>query len=142
MATPMTDSEWRAFVSEGTRTGKLATTRADGRPHLAPVWFLLDGDDVVLNTGKETVKGRNLARDGRVSLCVDDERPPYSFAVLEGRAELSEDLAEVRHWATRIAARYMGEDRAEEYGARNGVPGELLVRIRVEKAVAVRDLAD
>ncbi|MFF4651438.1 PPOX class F420-dependent oxidoreductase [Streptomyces sp. NPDC001380] len=142
MATPMTDSEWRAFVSEGTRTGKLATTRADGRPHLAPVWFLLDGDDVVLNTGKETVKGRNLARDGRVSLCVDDERPPYSFAVLEGRAELSEDLAEVRRWATRIAARYMGEDRAEEYGARNGVPGELLVRIRVEKAVAVRDLAD
>ncbi len=137
----MTESEWRAFVSEGTRTGKLATVRADGRPHLAPIWFLLDGDDLVFNTGKDTVKGRNLARADQVSLCVDDERPPFSFAVLEGRARLGEDLAELRDWATRIAARYMGEERAEEYGARNGVPGELLVRVRIEKVTAVRDLA-
>ena len=142
MATPMTDSEWRAFVSAGTRTGKLATTRADGRPHVAPIWFVLDGDDLVLNTGRDTVKGRNLTRDGRVSLCVDDEEPPFSFAVLEGRARISEDLEEMRTWATRIAARYMGETRAKEYGARNAVPGELLVRVRVEKATAVRDLAD
>lgn len=142
MAKRMTDAQWRAFVSEGTRTGKLSTVRADGTPHVAPVWFLLDGDDVVFNTGKETVKGRNLARDGRAALCVDDERPPYSFAVLHGRAELSEDLEQVRAWATRIAARYMGEERAEEYGERNGVPGELLVRVRVDKVTAVADLAE
>jgi hypothetical protein len=72
---------------------------------------------------------------------VDDERPPYSFVVLHGRAQLSEDPAELRRWATRIGARYMGEDRAEEFGARNGVPGELLVRVRIDKVVAVRDLA-
>jgi PPOX class probable F420-dependent enzyme len=137
----MTETEWRAFISEGTRTGKLATVRADGRPHVAPIWFLLDGDDLVFNTGKETVKGRNLARADRASLCVDDERPPYSFAAIEGRARLSEDLAQLRTWATRIAARYMGEERAEEYGARNGVPGELLVRLRIERVTAVRDLA-
>ncbi|MFF4749651.1 PPOX class F420-dependent oxidoreductase [Streptomyces sp. NPDC002514] len=142
MAQKMTDEEWRAFVSEGTRTGKLSTVRADGSPHVAPIWFLLDGDDVVFNTGKETVKGRNLARDGRVALCVDDDRPPFHFVVLNGQARLSEDLDEVRHWATRIGARYMGEERAEEFGARNGVPGELLVRVAVDKVVAVRDLAD
>ena len=142
MATPMTETQWRAFLSEGTRTGKLATTRADGRPHLAPIWFLLDGDDIVFNTGKDTVKGRTLARDGRVSLCVDDDRPPFSFAVAEGRAVLSEDLEEVKHWATRIAARYMGEEKAEAYGERNGVPGELLVRVRIEKVVALADLAE
>lgn len=142
MAKKMTEDEWRAFVSAGTRTGKLATVRADGSPHVAPVWFVLDGDDVVFNTGAETVKGRNLAREGRVSLCVDDERPPYSMVVLRGRAELSEDLPEVRAWATRIAARYMGEDRAEEYGARNGVPGELLVRMRVEHAIGLDAIAD
>ncbi|MEV6804598.1 PPOX class F420-dependent oxidoreductase [Streptomyces sp. NPDC017248] len=141
MAEKMTDEEWRAFVSDGTRTGKLSTVRADGSPHVAPIWFLLDGDEVVFNTGKDTVKGRNLARDGRVALCVDDDRPPFHFVVLSGRARLSEDLAEVRRWATRIAARYMGEERAEEYGARNGVPGELLVRVSVENVVAVRDLA-
>ncbi|GGZ44863.1 PPOX class F420-dependent oxidoreductase [Streptomyces bluensis] len=142
MAQKMTDEQWRAFVSHGTRTGKLSTVRADGRPHVTPVWFLLDGDDVVFNTGQDTVKGRNLARDGRVALCVDDGRPPYGFVVLEGRAELSEDLDEVRRWATRIGGRYMGEDRAEEFGARNGVPGELLVRVRVDKVVAYAGVVD
>lgn len=142
MAQKMTDEQWRAFVSQGTRTGKLSTVRADGRPHVTPIWFVLDGDDVVFNTGKDSVKGRNLARDGRVALCVDDDRPPYGFVVLEGSAELSENLDEVRHWATRIGARYMGEDRAEEFGARNGVPGELLVRIRLDKVLAYARVAD
>ncbi|MFJ3562650.1 PPOX class F420-dependent oxidoreductase [Streptomyces diastaticus] len=142
MAQKMTEAAWRAFVSEGTRTAKVATVRADGSPHIAPVWFVLDGGDVVFNTGAATVKGRNLARDGRVSLCVDDERPPFSFAVLQGRARLSEDPAELLHWATRIAFRYVGEDRAEEFGARNGVPGELLVRVEVEKVTGIADVAD
>ncbi|MER5178159.1 PPOX class F420-dependent oxidoreductase [Streptomyces sp. NPDC002896] len=142
MAQRMTDDEWRAFVSHGTRTGKLSTVRADGGPHVTPVWFVLDGGDLVFNTGRETVKGRNLARDGRVALCVDDDRPPYAFVVLRGHAELSEDLDEVRRWATRIGARYMGEDKAEEFGARNGVPGELLVRVRIDQVVAESGVAD
>lgn len=137
----MTEAEWREFLAHGTRTAKLATTRADGSPHLAPVWFLLDGDDLVFNTGRETVKGRTLLRDPRVAICVDDERPPFSFVLVQGRASLSEDPADLRSWAGRIAARYMGEDRAEEFAARNGVPGELLVRVRIEKVVALSSLA-
>ncbi|MEU8873202.1 PPOX class F420-dependent oxidoreductase [Streptomyces javensis] len=142
MAQNMTKDQWQKFVTEGTRTAKLATVRADGSPHLAPVWFLLDGDDLVFNTGQETVKGRNLARDGRLTICVDDDRPPFAFVTLRGRAELSDDLGQVRDWATRIAARYMGEDRAEEYGARNGVPGELLVRVRIDKVLALSGVAE
>ncbi|TDC74345.1 PPOX class F420-dependent oxidoreductase [Streptomyces hainanensis] len=142
MAQTMSEPEWRAFVSAGTRTAKLATVRADGSPHLAPVWFLLDGDDVVLNTGANTVKGRNLARDGRAALCVDDETPPFAFVVIHGRATLSEDPAELLTWATRIGGRYMGEDEGERLGARNAVPGELLVRLRIEKVVAYSALAD
>ncbi|MEU6473030.1 PPOX class F420-dependent oxidoreductase [Streptomyces massasporeus] len=142
MAEKMTDAQWREFVSDGTRTAKLSTVRADGSPHVAPIWFLLDGDEVVFNTGKETVKGRNIVRDGRIALCVDDDRPPFSFVVLQGRAHVSEDLDEVRHWATRIGARYMGEERAEEFGARNGVPGELLVRVTVDRVLAERDVAN
>ncbi|GAA0900847.1 MULTISPECIES: PPOX class F420-dependent oxidoreductase [Streptomyces violaceusniger group] len=142
MAQNMTKDQWQKFVTEGTRTAKLATVRADGSPHLAPVWFLLDGDDLVFNTGQETVKGRNLARDGRLSICVDDDRPPFAFVTLRGRAELIDDLGQVRDWATRIAARYMGEDRAEEYGARNGVPGELLVRVRIDKVLALSGVAE
>ncbi|MFD5661442.1 PPOX class F420-dependent oxidoreductase [Streptomyces hirsutus] len=142
MGQRMTDEEWRAFVSHGTRTAKLSTVRADGSPHVAPIWFVLDGDDVVFNTGRETVKGRNLARDGRVALCVDDDRPPFAFVVMRGRARISEDPGDLVRWATRIAARYMGRDRAEEFGARNGVPGELLVRVAVEKVLSEKGVAD
>jgi PPOX class probable F420-dependent enzyme len=140
MAFKMTDDEWRAFVAQGTRTATVSTVRADGSPHSAPVWFVLDGDDIVFSTGKETVKGRNLAREDRVSLCVDDARPPFSFVVLQGRATLSEDLPEMQAWAIRIAARYMGEDQAEAFGKRNAVPGELLVRVRIDKVVAMADM--
>ncbi|WP_435972538.1 PPOX class F420-dependent oxidoreductase [Streptomyces sp. Qhu_M48] len=140
--TRMTDDEWRTFVSAGTRTGKLATVRDDGSPHVVPIWFLLDGDTFVFTTGKGTVKGRNLARDGRVSLCVDDDTPPFAFVALSGRAELSEDPAQLRHWAGRLGARYMGEDRAEEFGSRNAVPGELLVRVRIHKVIAEGGVAD
>lgn len=142
MAQKMTDEEWRAFVSQGTRTAKLSTVRADGSPHVTPIWFVLDGDDLVFTTGKSSVKGRNLARDGRVALCVDVDRPPYDFVVVQGRGRISEDLDELRHWAGRIGARYMGEERAEEFGARNGVPGELLVRVSIDKVLAEKGVAD
>ncbi|MFJ5266024.1 PPOX class F420-dependent oxidoreductase [Streptomyces sp. NPDC088387] len=141
MAQKMTDEEWRAFVSQGTRTGKLATVRADGSPHVTPIWFVLDGDELVFNTGKESVKGRNLARDGRIALCVDDDRPPFDYVVLRGHVSISEDLDELRHWASRIAARYMGEEVAEEFGERNGVPGELLVRVTIDKVLAEKAVA-
>ncbi|MFG1811543.1 PPOX class F420-dependent oxidoreductase [Streptomyces sp. NPDC049040] len=136
MATEMTEDEWRAFISEGTRTGKLATVRADGSPHVVPMWFLLDGGDLVFTTEDTTVKSRNLLRDDRVAMCVDDERPPYSFVVLRGRVEISEDPGALLTWATDIAARYMGDDVAAEFGRRNSVPGMLLVRMRIEHVTA------
>ena len=137
----MTTGQWREFVMTGTRTGKLAVTRADGQPHVTPVWFVLDGEQIVLTTEARSIKGRSLRRDPRVSLCVDDQEPPYSFVVITGEVTLSEDLDDLRHWASAIGGRYMGADRAAEYGARNGVPGELLVRIQPKKVVAQRDIA-
>ncbi|MEU5401004.1 PPOX class F420-dependent oxidoreductase [Streptomyces sp. NPDC005963] len=142
MAKTMTKHEWRKFVSEGTRTAKLSTVRVDGSPHVAPVWFLLDGDELVFNTGKETVKGRSLRRDGRVAICIEDDEPPFAFVLLQGQAEVSEDEEQALHWATRIAARYMGEDRAEDFGRRNSGPGELTVRVRVAKVNALAGLTD
>jgi PPOX class probable F420-dependent enzyme len=138
----MTDEQWRAFITEGTRTGKLATTRRDGRPHVVPIWFVLDGDDLVFNTGAESVKGRSLRRTGMASLCVDDERPPFAFVTISGPVTVSEDLEEMLPWAIQIGARYMGAERGEQFGCRNAVEGELLVRLRAEHVVAMRDLAD
>jgi PPOX class probable F420-dependent enzyme len=140
----MTDAEVRIFLMAlPARTAKLATVRADGRPHVAPVWYDVDADGTLLfNTGADTVKGRNLLRDGRAAICVDDERPPFSFVTLEGRVEVVEDLDEVRRWAERIGGRYMGHERAVEYGDRNGVPGELLIRLRPDAVNSAADLAD
>ena|SRR5215475_1190067 len=140
----MSRAEWRAFVSQGTRTGKLATVRRDGRPHVAPVWFLLDGDsdDLIFTTGAATVKGRCLRADPRAALCVDDDRPPFACVLIEGRVTISEALPALRDAATRIAARYVGADLAEQYGARNGVPGELLVRLAPERVIAHAEIAD
>ena len=144
---PMDDDEVLAFLlATPARPAVVATTRADGRPHAAPVWYDVDGDlrtgAVVFNTGATTVKGRNLARDPRLSLVVQDDRAPFSFATLSGTATLVDDLDQVRHWAGRIGGRYMGEDQADAYGERNGVPGELLVRMTVTHVVAASDVAD
>jgi PPOX class probable F420-dependent enzyme len=142
VARDLTHAEWRAFVLEGTRTAKLAVTRADGRPHVTPVCVVLDGDDVLFNTATEGLKGKAIRRDPRVSVLFDDERAPYAFVLITGEAELSDDLEQVRAVATEVGRRYFGDDRAEEFGARNGVPGELAVRVRVTKVVAKSGIAE
>jgi PPOX class probable F420-dependent enzyme len=138
----MSAEEWRAFLLERPRTAKLATVRADGRPHVAPIWFDLDGDAIVFTTWHTTVKAANIRRDARVCLCVDDDAPPFAFVIVEGAATLSEDLGELRRWATRIAARYMGGALAEAYGQRNGVAGELLVRVTPTRVTAQANISD
>ena len=138
----MTDEERRAFLMHGTRTGKLATVRADGSPHVAPIWFVLDGDDLIFNTSARTAKGRNLRRDPRASIAVDDETPPFAFALVDGVCEISDEPVGKLEWATRIGGRYMGAERAEEFGRRNAVPGELLVRLVPTRVFAQAGIAD
>ena len=139
----MSPEEWRAFLLAGTRTAKLATTRADGRPHVVPIGFTLDGDDLIFNTGKESVKGKNLLRDPRVMISVDDERPPFAFVLIQGVAEVREaSVEEMLPWTTKIAARYMGAAKAEVYGKRNAVPGVLLVRVPLTHVIARGSVSD
>ncbi|CAA9478925.1 MAG: FIG01123594: hypothetical protein [uncultured Rubrobacteraceae bacterium] len=142
MAREMTASEYREFLLGSVRTATLATVRADGRPHVAPIWYHLDGETFVFTTGEDTVKGRNMRRDGRVSLCIDDERPPFHFVIVEGVATLTADDPDLLLWATRLGGRYMGENQAEAFGRRNAVPGELLVRVAPTKVLAYMDIAD
>jgi PPOX class probable F420-dependent enzyme len=137
----LSDPEVSGFLSQGTRTGKLSYLAGSGRPLVAPVWFIVEDGSLVFNTGKDTAKGRALARDPRVSLCVDLEEPPYAFVQVQGEAELSEDPAELLRTATAIAARYMGAGRAAEFGERNAVPGELVVRLRPAKVLANFDVS-
>ena len=110
----------REFLSTGTRTGKLGYAASDGRPLVVPIWFVVDGDELLFNTGSATAKARAIRRDARVVLTVDLEQPPYGFVMVQGTVSITEDLDEVRRIATLTGGRYMGADRAEEFGARNG----------------------
>ncbi len=143
---PMTGEQWRAFVLSGTRTGKLATNRKDGRPHVTPVWFLLDETadgrtEVVFTTWHASLKAHALRREPRFALCVDDMEAPYAYVMLDCTARFTQDPAELRTWATRIGGRYMGGELAERYGERNSVPGEYLVRATVDHVIAYEGIA-
>lgn len=129
-------------MEEGTRTLKVATLREDSRPHVAPVWFVMDGNDLVFTTGARSVKGKNLRRNPQLSMCVEDETPPYSFVLIDGEARVVGEGESILEWTTRIGGRYMGQDRADEYGRRNAVAGELLIRVTPTKVIAEKDIAD
>lgn len=138
----MSETARREFLSSGTRTGVLSTVRKDGTAHAAPIWFVLDEDAVVFTTGRDSVKGRILRRTGHATLTVDAAAPPYSFVTVSGPVEISDDLDEMLRWATKIGGRYMGADRAEEFGRRNAVPDEVLGRLVPAKIVALERIAD
>ena len=141
----MTSEEYQDFMmGYHARTGKLASVRSDGRPHVAPIWFALDGDDLIFTTWHESVKAANLKHDARVSLCVDDEKPPFAFVIIEGIAEFDEhpDPNEMLKWTTLISGRYMGDDLADQYGKRNAVEGEWLIRIKPSKVLAKTGISD
>jgi PPOX class probable F420-dependent enzyme len=96
----------------------------------------------VFMTSADTIKGKSILRDGRVALCFDDEKPPFSFVTVTGTTTTSTDPDELLQWATRIAARYMGTELAEQYGRRNAVPPEMVVRVTPTHVVAKVDVAD
>ena len=139
----MTKDEIRNFLLKGTFTGKLGTINKNGTSHVVPIWYTLDDEDNILfNTDTNSVKAKNIKRDNRVRLCVDDQTPLFSFVTIDGNAEIvSKESKEVFKWAKIIAARYMGDDKAEEYGRRNSSEGELLIKIKPTKVIGQKDTA-
>jgi PPOX class probable F420-dependent enzyme len=144
----MSTKEIRKFLVQGTLTGKLATVKKDGSPHVVPIWFILDdidddtSVDIIFTTGSTSVKARNIRLNNRVSICIDDQTPPFSFVTVYGVAEIQQfNRNELLKWATKIAERYMGKDNAESYGNRNSTEGELLVRIKSLNIVAEKNIA-
>jgi PPOX class probable F420-dependent enzyme len=128
------------FLNHPARTGKLATVRADGRPHVVPIWYLAYGDPedikIVFTTFARSVKGENLMRTGQAALSVDQDTPPYAYVIVEGTAETEIDSPELPTWATRIAIKYLGEEGGKAYAARASGPGRMLVRITPTKILA------
>ena len=149
--TEMSKKEIKKFLMQGTLTAKLATVKKDGNPHVVPIWFTLDDTvvnadnasaDIIFTTGGESIKARNIQRNNTVTVCVDDQIPPFSFVTVYGIARIQQvNRNEILKWATKIAERYMGKDNAETYGKRNSTEGEILVRITATRIIAEKDIA-
>ena len=138
----MTTDEALEFLATGTRTGKVAWVASDGRPHVAPIWFVVEDGDLLFNTGAGAGKSRAMQRDPRISLVADVEEPPYAFVKVDGTVEITEDPDELLRVATLVGGRYMGTEAAEAYGARNGGPGECLVRLRPSSIAGYDGISD
>ena len=132
----MTDDEWRAFVTSGTKLAHIALTRPDGRPHVTPVCFILDGDELAFALSPGSVKGKSLAHDRRIALCVSDERQPYSFVTIEGEAHVSAEPNQIKHIATGIANRYYPSQPAEDIAESFVREGFTAVRISITNVIA------
>jgi len=147
----MTKSEIKKFLMKDTFTAKLATVKKNGRTHVVPIWFVIEEvnsrnrnkvGNIYFTTGRDSVKAKNIQRDSRVSICVDDQAPPFSFVSICGNAKLIPyRQKEILKWATKISERYMGKKNAKEYGERNSGEEEILVRIRPIKIIAEKDVA-
>jgi hypothetical protein len=140
----MTNDEIRDFLLKGTYTGKLGTINKDGSPHVVPIWYTVDEqDNIIFNTGGESEKVKNIRRNNRVRLCVDDQTPLFSFVIIDGIAQIERnELSEIYKRAKIIAARYMGDDKSEAYGRRNSGEGEVLVKIKPTRIVGQKDTAE
>jgi PPOX class probable F420-dependent enzyme len=147
--TKMSKEEISKFLMQGTFTGKLATVKEDGSSHVVPIWFVLEKEksrgivgNIIFTTGSTSVKANNIQRDSRVSICIDDQIPPFSFVTIFGTAKIYPyKQKEILKWATKIAERYMGKDNAEAYGKRNSEEGLVLVRIKPTRIITEKDIA-
>ena len=137
----MTRDEAIAFLGAGMPTAAVATTRADGAPHVVPVWFVMDGDMFVFTCAAGSVKARNLRRDPRIAISVDDDEFPYTFACGSGTADVDAQPADLLAWTTRIAARYVAPERVEEYGRKDAEIDDWVVRVPLARVFGTADLA-
>ena len=145
----MSKAEIAKFLMQGTFTGKLATVKKDGSSHVVPIWFVLDNENnrhkvgnIIFTTGESSAKANNIRQDNRVSICVDDQVPPFSFVTIFGIAKIYPyKQKEVLKWATKIAERYMGKSNAEAYGRRNSEEGLIIVRIKPAKIIGENKIA-
>ena len=100
---------FESFLTES-RNATMATIRADGTPQLTPVWFLWDGEQFILTSTTERAKYRNLARDARMSLCIEELTV---YVTAEGKAEIREK--DIWDDTRRICVKYGGEERGDAY---------------------------
>jgi PPOX class probable F420-dependent enzyme len=138
----MNQNEIKEFLMRGTYTAKLGTINKDGSPHITPIWFILDENDhIIFTTYFKSLKAKNLVRNPKVSICVDDQVPPFSFVIVNGIAKIMTNSKDLLIWTTKIAERYMGKELSLDYGKRNAVEGELIIKVIPNKINGQKDIS-
>lgn len=114
----LTTSEHDEFLAQPGILCRIATVTADGAPHVTPVWFIREGEDVFVTPRAQSSWLENVRREPRVALTIDEEAHPYRKVTLEGRARVVHELGEDDRWRDlygRIATRYVPAESAEAY---------------------------
>ena len=121
----------RAFLEEE-RFAVLATVNANGSPQQTVMWYELRGDSIVMNTKRGRKKDRNLVRDPRASLCVEDG---FRYLTLEGVIEFVEDPATAQADIAALARRYHDPEEAERMAREVFAPQErVTLLLHIERA--------
>jgi PPOX class probable F420-dependent enzyme len=143
MAYKLEADELHSFLAMGCRTAKIACVKKDGSPVVSPVWFILDNGELVFTTMNTSLKYRLILRDSRVSVCVENDSYPYGFASIQGIATLHElQVDDLLKWTTQIASRYVPQELVSQFGRRNAVDGEVLVRVTIKNSFAFAGIAE
>ncbi len=123
-------SERQVRFVEKARIGRLGSTRRDGSPHVSPVWYRHEGGAFLVLVDRGSQKHRNIARDPRVVLCIDDEHAPYHTVLVRGTAAI--EPAPGPEWRLALAVHYLGEESGRRYVETTDGTNGLLLRIAVE----------
>jgi len=134
MSLIMTKQEREAFLAD-VHVGIISIAEEGRGPLTVPVWYAYDpGGDLRITTGRESRKGKLLARAGRFSLCVQTETPPYKYVSVEG-AITSIEAADIERDLRPIARRYLGKEMGDRYveETRNLHADSVLIRMRPQR---------
>lgn len=126
----MTEAELAVFWREP-HLAKLATINPDGTPHIMPLWYLHQGQDLLMITRPIARKVRNIRRDPRVTVCIDRPTPPYAGVIVQGIAQLEE--VAYQELAVPLAMRYLGQDAGAQIGAQYAHVDLMTIRVSIDR---------
>ena len=126
----MTQQQLDAFLDE-VHVGIIVTIGRDGMPNPQPIWYLHRGGAFYISTERSSVKGKNIARDPRISICIQQETIPYKSVTVWGTASVS---AHDKQVSRDITVRNLGERGADAYlGDGEGTPESILITLRPDR---------
>ncbi len=123
----MTRAEREAFLAD-VHVGVLAVDEPGRGPLSLPIWYLVDGDEIVISMAADSLKARLLRAAGRATMTIQTEDPPYRYASVEGPVT----VVPASHDPLVMATRYLGPELGQWYVDNVQADGAVNARLRPE----------